>query len=176
MGIAILSGVIDNISSPFPPNGSRSNDGDDSLASTPNGSLIIDSSTVPARFICTVNRPESQRRLRRVWNEKGGLANQVEVRLKSENVKSVKEADVVLLCCKPQMAAGVLTEAGMEDALQNKLVISILAGVTIQAMKQWVPDSCTVVRSMPNTPTKVVLSIFLVRPTLTQSSSRSAKE
>lgn len=44
---------------------------------------------------------------------------------------------------------------GMSKALEGKLLISILAGTTISMMTSWVPASCTVVRSMPNTPTKV---------------------
>lgn len=42
----------------------------------------------------------------------------------------------------------------MNEALAGKLLISILAGTTISMMRDWVPASCTVVRSMPNTPTK----------------------
>ena len=98
MGIAILSGVLDNISSPRAI-GEADEAGNDSVVSTPQGSLIIDSSTIPTKFIVTVNRNESQRRLKKVWAEKGGLANEVQVRLKSDNVRSVQEADVVLLWC-----------------------------------------------------------------------------
>jgi pyrroline-5-carboxylate reductase len=43
----------------------------------------------------------------------------------------------------------------MSEALEGKLLISILAGTTISMMREWVPSSCTVVRSMPNTPSKV---------------------
>lgn len=45
----------------------------------------------------------------------------------------------------------------MKEALEGKLLISILAGTTIPMMKEWVPETCTVVRSMPNTPSKVRL-------------------
>lgn len=53
------------------------------------------------------------------------------------------------------MAAQVLLAPGMSEALEGKLLISILAGTTISMMREWVPESCTVVRSMPNTPSKV---------------------
>lgn len=43
----------------------------------------------------------------------------------------------------------------MSEALEGKLLISILAGTKIDMMREWVPKSCTVVRSMPNTPSKV---------------------
>jgi len=57
--------------------------------------------------------------------------------------------------CKPQLAAHLLLSEGMSQALEGKLLISILAGTTIGMMREWVPSSCTVVRSMPNTPSKV---------------------
>lgn len=43
----------------------------------------------------------------------------------------------------------------MAEALEDKLVISILAGSTIAQLCELVPASCRVVRAMPNTPTRV---------------------
>jgi pyrroline-5-carboxylate reductase len=43
----------------------------------------------------------------------------------------------------------------MKDALKNKLVISIMAGVTISQMTAWLDSSTRIVRAMPNTPSKV---------------------
>lgn len=57
--------------------------------------------------------------------------------------------------CKPQLAQSILAEEGIKDALDGKLLISILAGVTISQMKAWVHDSTKVIRAMPNTPCKV---------------------
>ncbi|GAA5977222.1 hypothetical protein JCM5350_003261 [Sporobolomyces pararoseus] len=159
MGIAVLSGIIDNLSAPKDTSSSRSSL-DESAPSTPMGSLIIDPNTNPAslpdRFIATVNRIESMKKLKKVFNNlEGSLGKTVQVRQASENVKSVQESDVVLLCCKPQLAGHLLLEKGMSQALEGKLLISILAGTTIGMMREWVPESCTVVRSMPNTPSKI---------------------
>ncbi|GAA5948466.1 hypothetical protein JCM3765_004892 [Sporobolomyces pararoseus] len=165
MGIAVLSGIIDNLSAPNPPTSSSSRSsidggGVESGPSTPMGSLILDPNTNPAslpdRFIATVNRMESVKKLRKTFqNLQGSLGKTVQVRQASENVKSVEESDVILLCCKPQLAAHLLLEPGMSKALEGKLLISILAGTTIGMMREWVPNSCTVVRSMPNTPSKI---------------------
>lgn len=57
--------------------------------------------------------------------------------------------------CKPQMAHSILAEEGMTEALEQKLLISILAGTTMAQLKSWAPPSCRVVRAMPNTPCKV---------------------
>ncbi|CAG8584516.1 1995_t:CDS:2 [Paraglomus brasilianum] len=82
---------------------------------------------------------------------KGVFGDKVTV-LCGANLAAVREADVVLLCTKPQVAKHVLTEDGIYDALQNKLLISILAGLTIDQIKAWVPASTKIIRAMPNTP------------------------
>lgn len=53
------------------------------------------------------------------------------------------------------MARNIISEEGMSEALEGKLVISICAGVTMSQLKSWVPSSTIVVRAMPNTPCKV---------------------
>lgn len=57
--------------------------------------------------------------------------------------------------CKPQLAKIILSETGMKEALEGKLLISILAGVTIAQLEAMVLPSTKVVRAMPNTPCKV---------------------
>lgn len=44
----------------------------------------------------------------------------------------------------------------MKDALRGKLLISILAGVTISQLSSWVSEDTKVIRAMPNTPCKVL--------------------
>lgn len=63
---------------------------------------------------------------------------------------------------KPQMAHSVLSQPGMSEALEGKLLISILAGVTISQLVDMVPSSTRVVRAMPNTPCKVIRALFLL--------------
>ncbi|GAA5987976.1 hypothetical protein JCM11641_005969 [Rhodosporidiobolus odoratus] len=154
MGVAVLSGVLDNLTSPRPASNEP-----DSTPSTPMGSLILDPNSNPAslpdRFIATVNRAETVKKLRRSFDSLGPLGATVQVRQSIDNVKSVAESDVILLCCKPQLAAHLLLAPGMSEALEGKLLISILAGTTIAMMRDWVPESCTIVRSMPNTPSKI---------------------
>ena len=60
-----------------------------------------------------------------------------------------------MLSVKPQMAQSVLSDAGMVEALEGKLLISILAGVTMSQLRALVKPSTRVVRAMPNTPCKV---------------------
>ncbi|CAI7621471.1 unnamed protein product [Penicillium glandicola] len=51
-----------------------------------------------------------------------------------QNVQTMKEADIIILGCKPFMAEAVLSEEGVRDALAGKLVISMLAGQSCQTL------------------------------------------
>jgi pyrroline-5-carboxylate reductase len=57
------------------------------------------------------------------------------------------------------MVAGILTQEGMSQALEGKMVISICAGVRMEQLKELCPESTVCLRAMPNTPSKVSLSL-----------------
>ena len=63
--------------------------------------------------------------------------------------------------CKPYQAYAIINEEGMRDALYGKLLISILAGVTIAQMRNWVTKDTRIIRAMPNTPCKVLVHYIL---------------
>ncbi|CAB4388807.1 unnamed protein product [Rhizophagus irregularis] len=94
---------------------------------------------------CGTMGEESAQRIKEEFNDKITL-------LVGNNVEGVKEADIILLCTKPQVVKTILTEEGMQKSLENKLIISILAGVTIDQLKEWAPSSTRIIRAMPNTP------------------------
>ncbi|MBW0506537.1 hypothetical protein O181_046252 [Austropuccinia psidii MF-1] len=152
MGVAILSGVLDSqakpIQVPSPAASCPQNPSEEDSAMPP----FAVSDTLPGRFITCVSRPESAKRLKKLWQDLGQPDVQVRV---ADNVRSVAECDVVLLCCKPQVAKELLSEPGMPEALSNKLVISILAGTTIAQLHSFLPPSTCVVRAMPNTPCQI---------------------
>ncbi|KZT09469.1 pyrroline-5-carboxylate reductase [Laetiporus sulphureus 93-53] len=153
MGVAVISGVLASleakeVAGPFPHAKWESH--------TP-GTMTpheLEDEALPSRFIACVTREESAKKLRATFASSGSLGHTVKV-LVSDNVHGVQQSDVVLLCCKPQQAHLILTEPGMKEALEGKLLISILAGVTISQMRAWVPESTKVIRAMPNTPCKI---------------------
>lgn len=74
----------------------------------------------------------------------------------------VTAADVVLLAVPPAMAQDVLTVPGMREAFKGKLLVSILAGVTVDQIERYLygptvsgtsdtQARCRIVRAMPNT-------------------------
>lgn len=152
MGIAILGGILDSLSS-------KSQQSHDTDEPTPH--------RLPSRFNACVRRPESAKRVR---NELGKYAKFQDVTLyEKENLKPVQQADVVLLCCKPQMVEGILKAEGMADAVRGKLLLSICAGVTEGQIASYLPFSkdgaeahCTIVRAMPNTAAAVRESMTVI--------------
>lgn len=98
----------------------------------------------------------------------------------NENLKGIQAADIILLSCKPYGYKDILGEAGMKEALQGKVLVSILAGVTQQQIEDFlypegaskVEGACRVVRIMPNTASFVGESMSVIQtstPPLSQS-------
>ena len=119
----------------------------------------------PTRFIACVTRKESARQ---VSQDLGSLTSHLTV-LNNENVAAVQQADIVLLACKPQSATAVLSEDGMKEALAGKLLLSILAGVPSQQIRDILGVSAEpslnatrVVRIMPNTASGIGESMTVI--------------
>jgi pyrroline-5-carboxylate reductase len=95
----------------------------------------------PAQVFATDRRPEIVKALR----DKHGI------RAGSDNAEACLVADVVVVCVKPHEVGAVLGTPEMRKILAGKLVISIAAGVRLEQLAGWLPDS-QVIRAMPNTP------------------------
>ena len=67
----------------------------------------------------------------------------------TNNAKAVSQADVVVLAVKPQTIKNVLEEI-KSTVSQNKLIISIAAGIKIKTIKQCLRKNQPVIRAMPN--------------------------
>lgn len=91
------------------------------------------------------------------------LAETFGVRATTNNAEAVADADVVLLCFKPQAVAGVLANPALQMALEGHLVVSIAAGVTISQLQDLAPG-CSVVRAMPNTPCVIGEGMTVLSP------------
>ncbi|KAH7311368.1 pyrroline-5-carboxylate reductase dimerization-domain-containing protein [Stachybotrys elegans] len=79
----------------------------------------------------------------------------------TSNVEAAKDANVVILAVKPQVAKGVCQELGpaWTDRSALPVVVSIAAGITLESIVEWSKTSdgrtSHVVRVMPNTPALV---------------------
>ncbi|KAL8677522.1 MAG: hypothetical protein Q9186_006064 [Xanthomendoza sp. 1 TL-2023] len=183
LGIAILSGILTSLSSLDSSDPSPSPSG----TNTPAAQREDENPPpqVPSRFIACVTRDASAKRVKTALS---AHLSSVEV-FKNENLKGVQQADVIVLGCKPKnLKDGILREPGMREALREKLVISILAGTSIESLEVNVYGSeappaadpvaegrCRFVRVMPNTASLIRTSMTVIADsTPPLSSSQSA--
>ncbi|MBM3225177.1 MAG: pyrroline-5-carboxylate reductase [Candidatus Tectomicrobia bacterium] len=81
----------------------------------------------------------------------------------ADNTQAVQQSSVVMLAVKPQIMSSILAEIApvMDD---DTLVISIAAGVTLEALQRGLGASRRVVRVMPNTPALVLAGAAGISP------------
>jgi len=72
----------------------------------------------------------------------------------TDNPTLVGQSDVLVLGVKPQVIDRILSEIG-KDVRADQLVVSVAAGVPIEALEARLPQGSRVVRAMPNTPATV---------------------
>lgn len=106
--------------------------------------LLASDTLTPEQVIATARSTE---RLQVIERELG-------VRTTPDNVEAARDAELVLLCVKPQIADSVLDE--IRPALgRDQLLVSILAGVSTGYLESRLDEGVPVVRAMPNTPALV---------------------
>ncbi|PYU86637.1 MAG: pyrroline-5-carboxylate reductase [Acidobacteria bacterium] len=98
----------------------------------------------PKRVTATVKHEEKA----------SALAKTLGVSATTENRKAVRDADIVLLCVKPQVVGEVLKEIASQ-LNEKTLVISVAASVPTSYIEQRLGAKVPVVRAMPNTPSAV---------------------
>lgn len=98
MGIAIISGMLASLEE-RPANGNVANPSSRSGTSTPlpNYMLYTEDNSLPSKFTATVRRPESAKKLKKLFvNDFAESGEAVEVRI-GDNVEAAKDCDVLLL-------------------------------------------------------------------------------
>ncbi|MCD9200075.1 pyrroline-5-carboxylate reductase [Aeromicrobium wangtongii] len=79
------------------------------------------------------------------------------------NAEAAAGADVVLLVVKPQDVPALLQEIAGSVA-PGTTVVSLAAGIRIEAIASALPDGVAIVRAMPNTPALVGEGMFGISP------------
>ncbi|MAJ80762.1 MAG: pyrroline-5-carboxylate reductase [Porticoccaceae bacterium] len=87
---------------------------------------------------------------------KNSLTKQHQIEFMSDNKSAVRYADIVILAVKPQILREVVLELSSVIQVQT-VVVSIAAGVPISALQKWFGKSVPIVRSMPNTPSRLMV-------------------
>ncbi len=73
----------------------------------------------------------------------------------ANNLAAVKQADVIILATKPQILAKVCNEIKPTIQQSQPLIISIAAGVRLADINNWLGQTTSIVRCMPNTPAMI---------------------
>src|SRR3954470_24295358 len=102
--------------------------------------LLKTGTAKPEQIFVSARRPERVRELAQAYGVRGG-----------SNAEVAREADVVVLCVKPQMLDQVLRGISAE-VCGKKLIISVAAGAPIAAIERRLHPPVRIVRAMPNTP------------------------
>lgn len=76
------------------------------------------------------------------------LEKEYKINTCEDNCDAVLNSDVLIIAVKPQIVHEVLKE--IKSSIKNHLIISIAAGVTIDALEKALPKEAKVVRVMPN--------------------------
>lgn len=82
------------------------------------------------------------------------LATKYGIRTTTDNAELVANSDILVLAVKPQILDRVLLEVGSKVRART-LVISVAAGIPIQAIERRLAKGTRVIRCMPNTPALV---------------------
>ena len=91
----------------------------------------------------------------------------------TDNKKGSAEAEVVVLAVKPAMITAVCTEIA-SSLKPDTLVVSVAAGITLEAMEKALPVGQAIVRCMPNTPSQVLQGAAGLFANATTSESQKA--
>jgi pyrroline-5-carboxylate reductase len=83
---------------------------------------------------------------------RAALSRELGVAATADNAAAVRNSDVLVLAVKPQDVRSVLAPLAAELQRHRPLVLSVAAGVRIQALRRWCGPDIPVIRAMPNRP------------------------
>lgn len=80
----------------------------------------------------------------------GFLEDDLGVNTTDDNIAAIENSEIIILAIKPQIFRKICHE--FADSLRDKCVVSIMAGVTLEELKNALPKSSRILRAMPNMP------------------------
>jgi pyrroline-5-carboxylate reductase len=92
------------------------------------------------------------------------LESRFGVTASEDNRAAVADADVIVLAVKPQLMEQVCQDLSPALAGRQPLIVSIAAGVRMEAIARWLAYDGPVVRCMPNTPSLLQAGITALFP------------
>ncbi len=80
------------------------------------------------------------------------------ITIAQDNFEAVNKADFIFINVPPQVAGNVINELSQMKVSNNKLIISLAAGIPIKAYNK-LGDNIPVVRALPNPPSQIGMGI-----------------
>jgi pyrroline-5-carboxylate reductase len=93
------------------------------------------------------------------------LVERFGVRATEDNSTALRDAGLVVLCVKPQMAGPVCRGLSAAVGRQKPLIVSVMAGIREQSIQQWLGGEVPLVRAMPNTPVMIQSGAIVLHAT-----------
>lgn len=85
------------------------------------------------------------------------------VEVLTDNVEACRRATIVVVALKPHHMHAILDTPAMREVLRGKLLLSVAAGVRLNQLAQWLPETA-LIRAMPNTPCLVGAGMTVIAP------------
>jgi pyrroline-5-carboxylate reductase len=80
------------------------------------------------------------------------LSHELGITATADNAAAIRKANLIVLAVKPQDAHSVLSPLAAELQRRRPIVLSVAAGVRIEALQRWCGPDVPVIRAMPNRP------------------------
>ena len=69
------------------------------------------------------------------------------------NTKALGQAsDIIVIAVEPKDTPAVCAELCTVDAMHDRIIVSLAAGITMASLAEWTSSECRIARVMPNTP------------------------
>lgn len=83
------------------------------------------------------------------------LSRELGIAATADNAAAIHEANLIVLAVKPQDVSSVLAPLAAELQRRRPVVLSVAAGVRVEALQRWCGAGVPVIRAMPNRPALV---------------------
>ncbi len=83
------------------------------------------------------------------------LVDAFKIEVAATNLDLIERSTVVVIAVKPQVLQSILSPLADAFNANTPLIISVVAGITVSSIEQWLESEHAVVRIMPNTPALV---------------------
>jgi len=114
----------------------------------------IASGLVQSKFIKAANITVTKRNIKTIEHlKKEGI------KISDDNQKSIQKADIVILAVKPFQIKDVIENVRFSE---NQIVVSVVTGVWLRDIRQWVGNGNRIFRAMPNTAIAIRKSVTCI--------------